>query len=99
MLVGNVAEVRLSAANRAIVIVLMFELLLLVFLKMVYKDWQKVGFIAVLLTLLMFLYGHIYSHQVKPCQMYQPAILDGRFLHLWHATAKPAIPQSNRMTN
>jgi hypothetical protein len=61
LLVGNVGEVGIFAGNRVLAVMLLGEILLLMILRTIYDNWQKVGFVAFMLTVLIFSYGHIYS--------------------------------------
>ena len=62
LLAQNIGEVDYSAANRAIVVILVAGFLFLFLLKLLLRDWQKIGVLFSLLAFLFFSYGYVLNY-------------------------------------
>ena len=60
LLANNVSQVVMNIAFRSLFVVLLAIFLILVILRLVVKDWHKAAFIASILVIFFFSYGHLY---------------------------------------
>lgn len=58
----NIGEVDYSAANRAIVVLLIFGIPIVFLIQLILKDWRKTGVLFTLLSILFFSYGHVLNY-------------------------------------
>ena len=62
LLAQNIGEVDYSAADRAVVVILIVGVLFLFLLKLLLKDWQKTGVLFTLFAFLFFSYGYVLNY-------------------------------------
>jgi len=63
----NINEINIRVVFRPLFIALAVSFLILVFLNVFFKDWQRAGLLATAFLILFFSYGHVYNflHNIK----------------------------------